>query len=407
MTLLACIVVAGLVLVSVASVLLAPTATSADEAASPAQSAAPASSPTGTEASGDGSDDGNVYAGTVAESCAEVRSSFSEFAVCVDDILYDIVSTDGTGASLAELRKIMRVDEDLALRCHDRTHIIGRWSGANTDVTTAMSHDDGLCQYGYIHGVMEGVADVSSPAEFKAKMPQMCVRWDGETYETECLHAVGHGAAAAVGDDVVEAVTYCDALADPDEQRHCAGGALMEYGNSWRRLVLAQRGTPEVPEGTQTPGAPGMSQITAEEAENICELLPDNYTLECYNRVVSFWGPVLDWDFDTFFARCGEVEDARERSGCAESAGEWINAKHGVEAREEAVAACTAGPADMALSCYAGLIRSGVASEVASGLDVVGVCRFVPDVHKAECETLEQIVYDTTPTPEMAGPAAG
>lgn len=338
----------------------------------------------------------NVYANTIAESCAGVRAVFNDFAGCLDEALFAAMDAGGPGEALRSLRAVMAVDEDLSLRCHDRTHIVGRWTGANTaDLTEALSHDDGLCQFGYMHGVMEGATEGLEPSEFIDMAPTLCDSYAGNTNLDQCTHATGHGAANVISDDVYGALRLCDSLGDSYAQ-DCAGGVLMEYGNSWRRQVAEAAGAPEV---KVIMGSPGTSMISADDARHLCEQVPGDYSTTCYQRLSSFWGPELGDDFTTFFARCLDVEAPLDRQACGYSAGEWANGRHGKPGRAQAVGICVAGPGEVRTSCYQGIADSGVASEVASGGTVASMCPHVPATDTKACTAIEDAIRARIPTP--------
>ena len=257
----------------------------------------------------------------------EAAGSYVQVTECWTALFADLTRSAGPAEALRSIVTVGEVQDSIALTCHEWTHVVGRVAFAEIgDVDEALTFDDRRCQFGYRHGVMEDYAKDASPEEMQVLMGSFCdASPKGSLEEGECLHALGHSASAYSSDDVVAAVTMCDLVPETGRRLQCVGGALMEYGNSFVSRTLYDE---------QPATGPGSAQITDDDARHLCDILPSEYTQECFLRIGNFWGPVLDRDFAEMARRC-DAEAGEYVKWCMLSMGEWVNHQAAQESSAE------------------------------------------------------------------------
>lgn len=399
-TRLAMIAIAGVVMVAALAVLVQPATTPTGRAQGPGTppgmdvAAAPV---LGASLSGRTADE-------VDAALADGRCGEQEGVVARDEcwgaLFTDVAAMRGVDVALETIHEVGAVHEGIALTCHEWTHFVGRTAlKLHPVLDDALSFDDRRCQFGFRHGVMEEYAADASEPEMRAMVGSFCDKTaaptpDDESAELErgeCLHAMGHAASVYSPADVAGAVTLCDEMPDPGDRQACAGGALMEYGNSF--ITVAEY-------GEEVEAGPGSSKITSEEARNLCTILPDTYGSECFRRINMFWGPEFDTDFKSMFDRC--VAEAGEHAAmCGRSLGEWAHRKASVPSGPDAprlvaeaiMGFCTAGgTATMQAECLAGAATPRRMNELWANVpeeDWTEVCDLAPVEIRTPCEQAE------------------
>lgn len=259
-----------------------------------------------------------------AHPCEAVQNSgYQKHRACWEATFAEVARIFSPPSALAAVHNWRSAFPDLANSCHEYTHVIGRIAyDVYGDPFEALSFDDRTCQYGYRHGVFESFAGTEGPERVREFATTVCEFPQGEFSDEqymlevgECFHSVGHAAAVSNNTDVVAAVTLCDVYSDHETRRACAGGALMEFGNSFVLDKLGD-GVADASHG------PSTSRIDDATANNICTVLPENYADACYRRVANFWGPQPDSSVEKMVQRCSS--EAGEHAGtCLKSVGEW------------------------------------------------------------------------------------
>jgi len=227
-------------------------------------------------------------------------------AACVIKEAQAIAQQDSPSAALAWINSI--ADVETKFGCHASHHAVGVDVGRRSypnfpDVITTD------CQYGYLHGTLQGVATELSydkSGTYGKNAFEKMLYWlqEGSMYckslnETapkspskvrnatdECMHALGHGAAVIEFDDLASVLKACSAI--DDVAFACADGAMMEYADDiWDRAGWVHWET-------------GYTEITTsfdlKEAAELCQNVADSIAQACWRRIGSFVGPMVDGD---------------------------------------------------------------------------------------------------------------
>jgi hypothetical protein len=252
---------------------------------------------------------------------ADVGDAFKK---CWTAHFESVAAKDGVVAALQNVQEVGKAHSNVNSLCHEFDHKLGRWAYKDTeDVLKALTYDDRACQYGFMHGVLEAFAMTATDAEMKAKLPVVCeprratVKTPGlERDLGECLHGLGHAAAVHTQDDVFRALEWCRlGTTTRNEIGSCAGGALMEYGNS---IIKQKGGRGPLAEAH----GPGESTVTDDVAMRLCTMVADDFKRECWRRASAFWG-ALQVSPSEMLRMC--AKDSRgDADQCGAGVGDWV-----------------------------------------------------------------------------------
>lgn len=181
-------------------------------------------------------------------SCAAEKDESSRF-LCVTRYFEAKGADEGIAAAVKELSELWYSGDTWMMNnCHPIGHRIGRIGWLKyKDIAKAFAQGSDPCDYGYLHGVIEGAASMFDDERLRAEFTTMCEVIPGgmaeHTYR-QCVHGLGHAAARRVNNDLTKVVEYCKLLHDPgadpngdqasDDPRMylCITGASMEWNAS-------------------------------------------------------------------------------------------------------------------------------------------------------------------------------
>lgn len=256
--------------------------------------------------------------------------------------------------------------------CHEAAHIAGRAIG-RLDPDTALSLNtpelDARCDYGYLHGVFQGLAAINRDPTLAAI--QHCAERASEVERDECFHAAGHG-AAIVNDGIVSALSACEKLGGAAAES-CAGGVYMEHVSSYLTV------------STRVDGY-GPRPVSQQEAEVMCSDAPERLMYACARKAALFWGPTLAGA--DLRDRCTKLAERasngiRAVRACGAGVGEWLRNQRGWNIPETALEAesldgqiaetciSSVGALDdlMLAACVDGVLTAILPGQVASGVE--------------------------------------
>ena len=147
------------------------------------------------------------------EECMDKEDEAGKF-LCVSKYYETIAVNESVSKAITEFsQKLQSQDPWVQANCHQIGHKLGRigW-GIYGNIKDAFAQGSDPCDYGYLHGVIEGASAGFTEAELLESMPTMCEAVPGgmmdHTYR-QCIHGLGHAAARRVNNDIPKAMEFC------------------------------------------------------------------------------------------------------------------------------------------------------------------------------------------------------
>ena len=180
--------------------------------------------------------------------------------LCATRYFEGIVERDGMNAALLEVGARWRDgDSWMQSNCHSIGHKLGRLGfKIYKDIPKAFEAGSDPCDYGYLHGVIEGASADFSDQELRQAMTSLCAGTGDATNHgyRQCIHGLGHAAARRVNNDLERGMEFCREFYTPADGRTpsqpgtesteealfrlCVTGVSMEW-NTQRKALDAMR----------------------------------------------------------------------------------------------------------------------------------------------------------------------
>jgi copper transport protein len=345
------------------------------------------------------------------EECMSPESATNQL-LCVTRYFEGVVSTQGMNVALVEVGdRWKNGDRWMQTNCHSIGHKLGRLGFRMfKDIPTAFKQGSDPCDYGYLHGVIEGASADFSDEELVAAMTKMC-EGTGDTSNhgyRQCIHGLGHAAARRVNNDLARGMEFCRVFGAGGDQnlvttdssiqevlfRLCITGVSMEWNTQPKALDAAKLPI----------GAPGT--LLGE-----CSKLEEIFQPGCIEYGTSSLGGQLEREID---ARNWCDANLKDPLPCYQSIGRDVIWSPTIS-REDAVKVCTGGKQGIyAEQC---IIRAlGSVATIALDADAIDeFCPVLPPSYQGLCATvketmriqIEQTVRGFITEPAPAGTAPG
>jgi hypothetical protein len=280
------------------------------------------------------------------------------------------VRSKGLAAALDELTAIAATDPAVMRRGHDIAHALGEFAtGFYGGPQQALRQCKDNFLYGCYHGALRGYFESRGQTK-PSDVVGICQAELGRLLYFQCLHGLGHGVLANLGNDMFRALTYCDALRDDFERQSCYGGVFME------NVVLAIDQVNGRAEGERAAARP---YLRADDPLYPCDVIAERYRSSCYLLQTSGMLLYNGRDFGKTAAAC-DAAPAAHVVTCFESIGRDVS---GDTLRDDAktIAVCAGLPSKNRDHCYAGAVKN-----LLDAIDrEIPFCRQVPTSGKAIC----------------------
>ena len=270
--------------------------------------------------------------------------------ICVSNYFSNKATNEGMPAALKEVT-LRNQDKDpwLSSYCHVIGHKLGRLGYKIYDGNLAQAFDAGTdpCDYGYLHGVIEGASSGFTDLELRNSMTTLCspvmdaFGRDDHMYK-QCIHGMGHAAARRVNNDLVRGIEFCKEYpVDTKDSMSvyiftlCVTGVSMEWNsqtkaNDARTLPVGHKDTLLgqcllledlykigcIEYGTSSMGGILEKEI---EARNWCDVNLDD-PLPCYHSIGRdvIWSPTISKE--QAIEVCTGGKQGKYAEGCIERA---------------------------------------------------------------------------------------
>jgi hypothetical protein len=195
--------------------------------------------------------------------------------------LEDVAKTQGLTAAWAKLDDILKTSPAAASDCHSLMRHVGYVLVGSVGLVSPM---DQRCDFGFVHGQLYGLAEISKSLEDFAKtVVPYCTSAPSNLSEAAvCFHGMGHGFAITSNNDITRALDKCNELGVPSSDQ-CFGAVLMEFGED-RLSVLGW------PSGHSSENSPKVLSVENKDIASLC----DGRTSACYYRLWMYHAPLRD-----------------------------------------------------------------------------------------------------------------
>ena len=291
---------------------------------------------------------------------------------CLTDTMEAIVGTDGPDAALASWTDAEVAYPQLFGQCHTYYHVAGQEAGRRAsslrDVLGVASLD---CNFGYVHGVIEGFLEATSDEKLSEVFPTLCTDLsEAGALFGNCGHGAGHEVLTRSEGHVADAIELCRYLGGTGIAYACVDGVFMAYG----QMVFQAKGTP----------AGDAAPFDEASVLGVCATVTPQDAPTCFSYAGTTWPSYLTTS-EAMLVRCAEV--AGDLIGdCADGVGRGL-AFRWVTEPDRAIAECQVGPVEGRASCVRG-VASTVTFNRASGQAKPGpdICTLVSADQVELCE---------------------
>ncbi len=259
-----------------------------------------------------------------------VSSSRDEYLEALDKLKSIVIDKD-PGAALDELNVMMENSYVVNRSCHALVHEIGHAAYQKyKDFPTAIGFQDGTCNSGFLHGVIEEHFK-NSEAIF-SEMKTICTGLD----LGRCYHGVGHALMFYTGNDLPRSTQACeDAYGSTSGRGYCYEGVYMENFNTDQKLH------PSDYLKADDPSYPCAEQASAQKP--FCYYYAPQYYLSLYPDQYS---QALNW--------CQSLDNAGKVS-CVRGVGARL-VKQNINRIEFVENECVNGSGEYLRSCIDGVV---------------------------------------------------
>ena len=239
---------------------------------------------------------------------------------CLVDYYKGLVNDYGVVTASADIEKRSKEDSLVLSDCHPLMHVIGRTAASAYQTTSeAFAHGDSFCWSGYYHGVMEGLIAKIGLKNLPVELNAICADIPGkESYNFNyynCVHGLGHGIMALLGDEVFQSLKMCDNLTGSWEQQSCYGGVFMQ----------------NIIDSTNVADTDNVvKDLRPSEPLYPCTAVEAKYKGQCYLGQTSYALQVTGYNYKKVFDMCTKVEEPY-RDICNQSMGRDVANQAGHE----------------------------------------------------------------------------
>jgi hypothetical protein len=328
----------------------------------------------------------NLYQAQAATKPANVSctGANAENFTCWQQHYGAIVANDSVEAAFADFRKEYEAVPYIKTNCHQIGHIIGRAGALRyQDLKETYAHGDNFCWSGYYHGAIETIAQDLGPEKILKQINQVCADFkQSEQYSFNhynCVHGMGHGVMAVLGDNLFKALDACDLYDDTSsdwERRSCYGGVFMENVMN------------EINPGEHS------EYFRQDDPLYPCTAVADKYLEQCYLMQTSHALKAVGTDYAKVFALCSAVKPPYDAT-CYQSLGRDISGNSSSD-QAQTLARCQLGTTRAAQeNCYTGAVKDYIAyfHDDDQGM---ALCNAIADAGlSASCREVAERYYQT------------
>jgi len=301
--------------------------------------------------------------------------------LCLSKLYETITANYGATTSVADLKQRANINSFALSDCHPLMHVIGRTAAKSYATTSeAFSHGDPYCWSGYYHGIMEGMVAKISLKNLPSQLNKICADIPGKaTYNFNyynCVHGLGHGIMALLGDEVFDSLKMCDNLTGSWEQESCYGGVFMQ----------------NIIDSTNVADTDNVVKyLKPSEPLYPCTAVDDKYKGQCYLGQTSYALQVNGYNFKKVFDLCATVAEPF-RDICNQSMGRDAANQAGHAAQATKNTCWLTTNANDQSNCVVGAVKE-IISYYHAKTQAVEFCNILDDTNKSLCNLTADSYY--------------
>lgn len=163
-----------------------------------------------------------------SSTCPDRKTMYVEHYTCLGETLLDTLSTNGPDAAFRSMHLLLKEDPIAATACHQAAHFAGRSVTDFENIKNIILFEDGTCDFGIIHGMIEGLVRTPTDKEFYDQLASVCTVAKPGIIRYNCAHGIGHALAIRTEGDIKQLMITCSNLQEED-QEGCTTAAAMAY----------------------------------------------------------------------------------------------------------------------------------------------------------------------------------
>lgn len=279
--------------------------------------------------------------------------------------LDELLDENDPRASFDYLRATIKNNAAVARVCHPLLHHLGHAAYEKyKDFNTAVNYQDGLCNSGYTHGVIE--AHFMASDDINVALQTTCPSQDSkQTFQQwQCNHGMGHGVMYYTGKDLAQSLSLCETLSTTEASRSCINGAFME-----RFIIVSHSGM--------------QTTETSNISIDLCGEQEEKYKSDCYTYAPTAYLERHTNDYTGAFKDCKNAGDTYI-STCIYGVGGQAM-KENVTRPDVAMDICKNAPQKYVNSCISGAIAVLI-NHHATTLPVQPLCETTFSEYKDICK---------------------
>lgn len=216
-------------------------------------------------------------------------------------------------AALETYRAKAATDTRVREVCHELFHAIGRGAAASgNDPWDVFMLGTGECNWGYIHGAVEGYLDGDAASVIERAETLCTPRDDLSTEDTyvssvagNCVHGTGHALFHANEDPIAAEIGCREAFSAAQSALSCIDGMIMEFGNS--------------------------DAAKAGAHADICTRVQKDAKKTCYRNIALTWYYQSNGDYLGVLRQCSEAAEDDLIYHCTWGAGNLFTVQQGFD----------------------------------------------------------------------------
>lgn len=292
-----------------------------------------------------------------------------------------LTSNYGASIAIADMKQRFNQNSVIVSDCHPLMHVVGRTASESyASVAEAFSHGDVFCWSGYYHGIMEGMVAKIGLKNLPAELNKICADVPGKaSYNFDyynCVHGLGHGVMAQLGDDVFASLKMCDNVTGSWEQSSCYSGVYMQ----------------NIIDATNVADTDNVvKDLKPNDPLYPCTAVEDKYKYQCYLGQTSYALQVSNYNFSKVAQLCTTVAEPY-RDTCFQSYGrDAANQAYHDAAKTTSTCNLAADKNDRT-NCMIGAVKE-IISYYHAETQATAYCSIQPQPDKTTCQQTADSYY--------------